>query len=1069
MKRRRGWPTGQLAFIALLGLGALLAHLVDGYAWCQEYWNWDGKRHSSTDGRRWPANDGVVITYINGIFHSVPEWESITQQLQALFGHEVRPFYNPSSGWWITDASKAGYHLLRKPANHTIAQALGDHLAQAVEDVGRGRVLHIAHSGGALITYLAAQHHLTRRQRDKIDVLAFGGARSITRKYFSGLNYYARNDPLVKLDRRAAELMKLTNNTKFQEINEKHNTTFVFLEGRARQFVLDHSLEGPTYQHALRKEAKGKKRENPFRRAHFGPLSPLAWDYEQSILRLFRKKVAQLSGLHDFFSTERFGLRSIRKSVARLTGLHGFFSGKNPGSKGVAVSVFGSGKEAAGAEAEGSGVSTGVTSWWKPWGRRSDSGNDIEVVVVPEAAAAAGAEGGAPGVGATGERFWLGFRWSRRGRKGQGGDEAEEGAGPTGSVVVDLDERSPISMDVENGQAQEPRSTSRWARVRGAWAFGRAKESIVAGELAASEDGGLSDSSVEATAEEEAGGKGGLDSSPLAESSDRPWLSVGWTPWGGRTTRQPPGKAGDAPASAPASPPESRVEEATLSTEHGEDAAGEGEAATSAADTGGAAGVAPAVGEKAGGFADGARIVAAGSADVSTDEAEKALPSRDDSSYLRRWWPSSSSSSSSSSSGGIGSTIGVPEEADGGGDPGGGESVVAGASVAAKEEQAIVSTSPGNGGEESLEATERDAAEGGVEPFPGTGGEQAERPEGPITVEQEQEVSLSLLRRWWPVSKQEPTSPDEARVEEDSLDGVTEAANATRADVGPEVGVLSTGLAHASADGDASGPQKLPAEQLPELLSAQPGRGEEGVEEEQQQGSRGGGSSAPAARPPLVSRFWDVFFNRPLELPLPTTQEESLDINVSADGGGSDALATTPDSEGSDVAAAKSAEGGGAEAGEMDGGGGESNDDEIIVTDLLRPADGVIPPPPRRIDDLAQTPSSVEEGARDEVTPKDDEGPVGEEEEKEERREDERGAGKEGIEDRSPRIEEQDKGPSEGRGEGPSEARDADSGSGGEDLGEKVQPVGQRNEAGVIPAPAKKERVVGTGNGSGRR
>lgn len=41
--------------------------------------------------------------------------------------------------------------------------ALGDHLAQAVEDVGKGRVLHIAHSGGALITYLAAQHHLSKR------------------------------------------------------------------------------------------------------------------------------------------------------------------------------------------------------------------------------------------------------------------------------------------------------------------------------------------------------------------------------------------------------------------------------------------------------------------------------------------------------------------------------------------------------------------------------------------------------------------------------------------------------------------------------------------------------------------------------------------------------------------------------------------------------------------------------------------------------------------------------------------------------------------------------------------
>lgn len=36
--------------------------------------------------------------------------------------------------------------------------------------------------------------------------------------YLVAVNYYARNDPLVKLDRRAAELMKLTNNTKFQEV-----------------------------------------------------------------------------------------------------------------------------------------------------------------------------------------------------------------------------------------------------------------------------------------------------------------------------------------------------------------------------------------------------------------------------------------------------------------------------------------------------------------------------------------------------------------------------------------------------------------------------------------------------------------------------------------------------------------------------------------------------------------------------------------------------------------------------------------------------------------------------------
>lgn len=37
--------------------------------------------------------------------------------------------------------------------------------------MGKGRVLHIAHSGGALITYLAAQHHLTERYRRRFPAL----------------------------------------------------------------------------------------------------------------------------------------------------------------------------------------------------------------------------------------------------------------------------------------------------------------------------------------------------------------------------------------------------------------------------------------------------------------------------------------------------------------------------------------------------------------------------------------------------------------------------------------------------------------------------------------------------------------------------------------------------------------------------------------------------------------------------------------------------------------------------------------------------------------------------------
>jgi hypothetical protein len=43
--------------------------------------------------------------------------------------------------------------------------------------------------------------------------------------------------------------MKQTENCTYQEVTyAKHNTTFVFLEGKARSPIFDHSLEGPTYQ-----------------------------------------------------------------------------------------------------------------------------------------------------------------------------------------------------------------------------------------------------------------------------------------------------------------------------------------------------------------------------------------------------------------------------------------------------------------------------------------------------------------------------------------------------------------------------------------------------------------------------------------------------------------------------------------------------------------------------------------------------------------------------------------------------------------------------------------------------
>lgn len=40
----------------------------------------------------------IRISFVNGIYHSEEDWRNITKDLESIFGLEVRPFYNPSSG-----------------------------------------------------------------------------------------------------------------------------------------------------------------------------------------------------------------------------------------------------------------------------------------------------------------------------------------------------------------------------------------------------------------------------------------------------------------------------------------------------------------------------------------------------------------------------------------------------------------------------------------------------------------------------------------------------------------------------------------------------------------------------------------------------------------------------------------------------------------------------------------------------------------------------------------------------------------------------------------------------------
>ena len=85
---------------------------------------------------------------------------------------------------------------------------LVSHLRECLQDQrskADGRVLHLAHSQGALITALASKH-LTAAEKARIEVLTFGAAQSVDASagFKRAVNYYAMNDPVLYVDVAAA-------------------------------------------------------------------------------------------------------------------------------------------------------------------------------------------------------------------------------------------------------------------------------------------------------------------------------------------------------------------------------------------------------------------------------------------------------------------------------------------------------------------------------------------------------------------------------------------------------------------------------------------------------------------------------------------------------------------------------------------------------------------------------------------------------------------------------------------------------------------------------------------------
>ena len=244
----------------------------------------------------------------------------------------------------ITYRTILGFELISQSNDLLLAKQLAEHLRNILKDLRpKGRVLHIAHSGGAILTYLAGKYHLTYAESSRIDVVTLGGGRSLTHKYFKGriLNYYARNDPVLILEKRASYLMKVvaamkTNDSYDTIRDDKHNTTFVFIQPIAKDPLMDHSMYGPTYRLALSWEAVEYRKRLQY--------MMLLAAREKDIIRLIRKQVANLTGYHHFWMRDNyywphqiitphvnFALtgRWIRKYVANITNIHGLFSGKH--------------------------------------------------------------------------------------------------------------------------------------------------------------------------------------------------------------------------------------------------------------------------------------------------------------------------------------------------------------------------------------------------------------------------------------------------------------------------------------------------------------------------------------------------------------------------------------------------------------------------------------------------------------------------------------------------------------------------------------------------------------------
>jgi len=192
----------------------------------------------------------VRVTWINGIDYTFEDTERIAGYISRVFGGvNVHYLYNPSTGFLkdFYEGMKQYFHDDKKPLDGDkaiIVQQLVNYFRRMIADLGGinggGRIVHLAHSQGGMITQLASQL-LTQEERDMIDVVTFASVKIVSAKdYGSVINYMSNKDPAGHVN---SGISLWRSNQSTDEI--------IYLDPIPYNGYIDHSMQNPTYKSAL--------------------------------------------------------------------------------------------------------------------------------------------------------------------------------------------------------------------------------------------------------------------------------------------------------------------------------------------------------------------------------------------------------------------------------------------------------------------------------------------------------------------------------------------------------------------------------------------------------------------------------------------------------------------------------------------------------------------------------------------------------------------------------------------------------------------------------------------------